>query len=301
LVRSGSSPLNSAAHKFLDVEAFVGFVAIDVCRSPVAAVMMTLVFVMFVIMPSLLPGMNPFLELPELWSEFHSRMIVAIADALDESLSRDYRVAVEKRVYLDRGDETVLIGIPDVAVMAAPSGLDRSTAVLDAPMTVEVPLAEEVQERFLEIREVGMGRVVTVIELLSPKNKQSKVGRETYLQKRDRIMMSQTHLVEIDWLRGGKALPMVGAVDSDYRMLVSVSDRRPQAQLYAFNLRQQIPAIALPLVGEAQVMLDSQPLLHRVYDKARFELAIDYQSPLSPKLSAEDAMWISGFVSGRAG
>lgn len=42
--------------------------------------------------------MNPFIEQPELWSEFHSRMIVAIADALDELISRDYRVAVEKRI-----------------------------------------------------------------------------------------------------------------------------------------------------------------------------------------------------------
>lgn len=53
-------------------------------------------------MPSPLPDMNPLieqLEQPELWSEFHSRMIVAIADALDDSLSRSYRVAVEKRVY----------------------------------------------------------------------------------------------------------------------------------------------------------------------------------------------------------
>lgn len=75
--------------------------------------------------------MNPFLEVPELWSEFHSRMIVAIADVLDETLSRDYRVAVEKRVYLDQGDETVLIGIPDVSVISPPSGSPMLTAVID--------------------------------------------------------------------------------------------------------------------------------------------------------------------------
>jgi hypothetical protein len=251
-------------------------------------------------MPSLLPGMNPFLEAPELWSEFHSRMIVAmtygrsetIADALDENLSRDYRVAVEKRVYLDQGDETVLIGIPDVSVMASPNSTATQTAVLDAPITVEVPLEEEVQERFLEIREVTTGRVVTVIELLSPKNKRSKVGREAYLQKRRQIMMSQTHLVEIDLLRGGETLPMTGAVGSDYRILVSASASRPKAQLYAFNLRQVIPPIAVPLNGTATVPLDLQPLLHRVYDKARLELAIDYQQSLSPKLSDEDTAWI---------
>jgi hypothetical protein len=67
-------------------------------------------------MPSPLPGMNPYLENPELWSEFHSWMIVAIADALDDCLSRDYRVAVEKRVYLSEAGESVLVGIPDVSV-----------------------------------------------------------------------------------------------------------------------------------------------------------------------------------------
>ncbi len=45
--------------------------------------------------------MNPFLETSELWSDFHSRMIVAIADALAESLSQGYRVAVEQRVLTD--------------------------------------------------------------------------------------------------------------------------------------------------------------------------------------------------------
>jgi hypothetical protein len=243
-------------------------------------------------MPSPLPGMNPFLEAPELWSEFHSRMIVAIADALDETLSRDYRVAVEKRVYLDQGDETILIGIPDVSVMAPPKATATPTAVLDAPITVEIPLEEEVKERFLEIREVATGRVVTVIELLSPKNKRSKMGRETYLQKRRQIMMSQTHLVEIDLLRGGEALPMTGAIESDYRILVSTSEHRPKAQLYAFNLRQVIPTIAVPLNDTATVSLDLQPLLHRVYDKARFELAIDYQQALSPRLSEQDTGWI---------
>jgi Protein of unknown function (DUF4058) len=75
-------------------------------------------------MPSPFPGMNPYLEHPELWSEFHSRMIVVTlavsakqhADGLDDLLSRDYWVAIEKRVYLSQNDESLLIGIPDVAV-----------------------------------------------------------------------------------------------------------------------------------------------------------------------------------------
>jgi Protein of unknown function (DUF4058) len=252
-------------------------------------------------MPSPFLGMNPFLEVPELWSEFHSRMIVAIADALDTTLSREYRVAVEKRVYLAQDDDTILIGIPDVSVTIAPSASILQTAVLEAPMTVEIPLAEEVQERYLEIREVATGRVVTVIELLSPKNKRSGIGRDAYLQKRQQIMISQTHLVEIDLLRAGEALPIIGGVASHYRILISPSSIRSKAHLYAFNIRQPIPsvlgsAIAIPLHQTTTIALDLQPLLHQVYDRARFELAIDYHQSPSPKLSDEDNSWLSGFI-----
>ena len=38
-------------------------------------------------MPSPFPGMDPYLENPDLWSEVHSRLIVAISDALDDQLS----------------------------------------------------------------------------------------------------------------------------------------------------------------------------------------------------------------------
>ncbi len=244
-------------------------------------------------MPSPLPGMNPFLESPELWSEFHSRMIVAIADALGETLSQEYRVAVEKRVYLSQCEETILIGIPDVAVTAVPNTATGMTALATEPLVVEIPLAEEVQERYLEIKEVATGRVVTVVELLSPKNKRSGEGRDAYLQKRQRIIMSQTHLVEIDLLRAGKSLPILGEAKSDYRILVSPSNLRPQANLYAFGLRQQIPQIQIPLIAETSVLLDLQLLLQQVFNRARFNLAIDYQQlPPPPQLSNEDLVWL---------
>jgi hypothetical protein len=249
-------------------------------------------------MPSPLPGMNPFLESSELWSEFHSRIIVAIADALSETLSQDYRVAVEKRVYLSQGEEMILIGIPDVSITAAPQFSAGGVAVAAEPVVVEIPLAEEVAERYLEIREVATGRVVTVIELLSPKNKRSGAGRDAYLQKRQRIMMSQTHLVEIDLLRGGGSLPMVGGTRSDYRILISQSSRRPKADLYAFSLRQPIPSIAVPLAEGSSVLLDLQLLLHQIYDRARFQMAINYQQIPLPQVSEADQIWVLACVQG---
>ncbi|MDJ0734194.1 MAG: DUF4058 family protein [Nostocaceae cyanobacterium] len=249
-------------------------------------------------MASPLPGMNPYLENPQLWSEFHSRMIVAIADALNDCLSRDYRVAVEKRVYLSENRESVLVGIPDVSVTASTQNQSKfNTTAVVQPLNVEIPIAEEVHERYLEIREGATGRVITTIELLSPKNKRSGQGPNVYLQKRRKILTSQTHFIEIDLLRGGEPLPIIGAVLSDYRILISRSSHRPQAQLYAFNIRQTIPAFPIPLrAGETEPLLDLQPLLHQVYDRARFELAIDYSQSCRPKLSPEDEAWVRGFL-----
>lgn len=56
-----------------------------------------------VAMQSPFPGMNPYLENPELWSEVHSRLIVAIADDLTAHLSEKYRVAIKKRTYFSGG------------------------------------------------------------------------------------------------------------------------------------------------------------------------------------------------------
>jgi Protein of unknown function (DUF4058) len=250
-------------------------------------------------MPSPLPGMNPYLENPELWSEFHSRMIVAIADALDDRLSRDYRVAVEKRVYLSESGESVLVGIPDVSVTASVANTTPATTVAAVvqPLNIEIPMVEEVQERFLEIREGATGSVITTIELLSPKNKRFGEGRSAYLQKRQRILTSATNLIEIDLLRGGEPFLMIDAVRSNYRILISRSYQRPKAQLYAFDLRQPIPGFPIPLrMEEQEPLLELQPLLNRVYDRARFELAIDYSQPCSPKLSPEDEAWLRSLV-----
>lgn len=47
-----------------------------------------------------------------------------------------------------------------------------------------------------------------MIEILSPGNKRpSSDGRKEYLLKREEIVGSETHLVELDFLRGGLRLP----------------------------------------------------------------------------------------------
>lgn len=252
-------------------------------------------------MPSPFPGMDPYLENPAFWSAVHNRLIVAIADDLVDHLNEKYRVEIEKRTYFSSDDESLLVGIPDVAVVtgrATESAISTATVPRSKqPQKVTVPIAEEVHERYLEIREVATGTVVTMIELLSPKNKRPGEGRLAYERKRNQVLASATHLIEIDLLRGGRPFPIIGESLGDYRILICRADQRPIADLYAFTLRQPIPSVPVPLMpGEAEPNLDLQKLLNYVYERGRYHLAINYsQSPQLP-LSEADAQWANTFL-----
>ena len=252
-------------------------------------------------MPSPFPGMDPFLEAPELWSEFHSRLIVALADSLSEQLSDEYRVAIEKRVYLSSSEESLLVGIPDVSVIGkeVKPTVSESTATAVTPRVVTIPMDEEVQERYLEIRDIATGSVVTAIEVLSPKNKRSGEGRQSYLKKRSRLLASLTNFVEIDLLRSGKPLPISGVERrAYYGILVSQSDRRPFAELYEFGLQQCIPPIPIPLKPEdPAIVVELQDLLAGIYRRAKYHLAIDYGRSLTPQLTRAEQDWVDELLS----
>ncbi len=142
--------------------------------------------------------MDPYLENPELWPDVHSRLIVAIGDDLTEHLSENYRVAIEKRTYFSSGDDSLLVGIPDISVVAKRTDeslpIATTTLISPEPITVAVPMAEEVQERYLEIRDVTTDAIITAIEILSPKNKRVGEDRQAYERKRNQVLASLTHL-----------------------------------------------------------------------------------------------------------
>lgn len=255
-------------------------------------------------MPSLFPGMDPYLEQSAFWSSFHSRLIVAIADAIEPQLGPQYYVEVETRTYQsDDQEQEVLIGIPDAAVFSKtgvpPSpALEQSesaTATHDRPQRVTVPMPVMVNERFLEVRETSTDAVVTVIEVLSPKNKRAGEGRVAYEKKRRTILGSATHLVEIDLLQGGKPMTLLGVqATAPYRILISRSYQRPAADLYSVSLQQPLPTVPIPLKpDDAEPLVELQPLVGGVYERGRYHTRIDYSRPVPPpELPASDQAWL---------
>lgn len=255
-------------------------------------------------MPNLFPGMNPYLEHPEIWPGVHHWLIVELARLLSPQLRPKYRVAVEVRMYETVGEEALLVGIPDLTVKGSQETAQQplnNVAVAQSPtqpQTVEVPLPETIKQGYLEVREVATREVVTAIEILSPVNKRSGKGRKQFESKRHKVLGSSTHLVEIDLLRQGQPMPVYrNNIETHYRILVSRGNRRPQADLYSFNLPDAIPTFPLPLKsGDREPSIDLQLLLNNIYDQASYDLAMDYQQEPVPGLSAEDTAWLNTWL-----
>lgn len=134
-------------------------------------------------MPSPFPGMNPYLENPELWPEVHHLLIPTIMESLVPLLRPKYRVAIEKRIYSFAGENPILVGIPDVTVLRSQTQTTprESNVAVAAPaemaVKVKVPVPVEFREAYLEIRDIAKGEVIAVIEVISPTNKRPVKGR----------------------------------------------------------------------------------------------------------------------------
>jgi hypothetical protein len=250
--------------------------------------------------PSPFPGMDPYLEGQLIWRDVHHNLISAIQTALAPQVAPEYYVAVEQRVTtveIARGEG---VREPDVAIVPTrpvpvPSG---GVAVAEAPtataVAVTLPYFEKVREGYIEIRDVENHVVVTAIEVLSRTNKLSSEGRQEYGKKRRAVLASVTSLIEIDLLRAGEPMQMEPMPQTDYRILVSRGWEHPHAILHAFGIRQAIPAVSVPLQwDEKEVSLAVGDLLAQLYERARYDLRVDYRAaPPEPSLSAEDAAWM---------
>ena len=252
-------------------------------------------------MPPPFPGMDPYLEHPGLWPDVHNGLISALRDELSPAVRPLYYVALEERVYLEEPPELLLVGRPDVTVVSTEPETQSPRRAPDGGrrvLEVELPAAIPARETYLEVRGVEEGDVVTVIELLSPANKRPGTGRRLYVEKRGVVLATWTSLVEIDLLRGGDPMPMLGPrIQSDYRMLVGRGWRRPKAELIAFGVRDTLPSLTVPLRrNDPEPRIDLGRVLHALYDRASYDLRINYRVPPVPPLEGDDAAWAAECV-----
>ncbi|MFN0051399.1 MAG: DUF4058 family protein [Planctomycetales bacterium] len=254
------------------------------------------------------PGLDPWLEAQ--WADVHTRFMVYASDQIDEQLPPDLQVRVEERLGIDADGEW-RSALPDVKVVergAVPPGAwtaKGATATIAEP--VYVPLEDEPPiERTIEIIDPRAGRVVTVIELLSPGNKSSEERRSAYRQRNRELIAGGVNLVEIDLIRSGShvlAIPEEKIpIDMAGGPLVCVRRAtRRGADLFSAPLREPLPNIPIPLrATDGDVVLRLQPIFDDIYRKGRYD-SIDYSHLPSPRLSLDDQQWADDLVRKKVG
>jgi hypothetical protein len=215
-------------------------------------------------MPSPFPGMDPYLEDEGLWPAFHHHLVMCLYQILLPGLVDRYRARVCQRHYVT---EQALF-----------------TSVV----------REEHHEDYVEIRQRNDGRLVTLLDVVSPANKTTRAGRTAYLDKRREA--AGASLVEVDLvLQGQPTLEYSrdGLPDWDYAVTVTRSTQPERYEIYTATLQKRLPRFRLPLApDDRDTVLDLHTAFTRCYDQAGFASRIDYKRDPATPLNDEDRRWL---------
>jgi hypothetical protein len=246
--------------------------------------------------------MDPFLELPAYWSDFHSTFINYWREAIADALPPNYEATLGERVYLVEHDpEARRLGYPGVAVtegeLSAPGAVRAAGAATLEPVTIPLRILEGPRETYIEILHQPERRLVTALELLSPANKEQP-GRTEYLAKRRALLYQDVHVIELDLLLGGQRLPWQEPLPrGDYYYLLCRGDQRPNCEVYSWPLPQPLPTLPVPLrAPDADIFINLATVLATAYERGRFRRRLPYRGSLPAFLPESSHAWVASVL-----
>jgi hypothetical protein len=210
--------------------------------------------------------MDPYLEDDGLWPVFHHQLVMCLYQILLPGLVDRYRARVSQRHYVT---EQALF-----------------TSVI----------REEHHEDLIEIRQRNDGRLVTLVDVVSPANKTTAAGRAAYLDKRREGKNAHANLVELDLvLQGQPTLEYSrdGLPDWDYAVTVTRSTQPERYEIYTATLQKRLPRFRLPLAADDRdTVLDLHTAFTRCYDQGGYSGRIDYGQDPAASLDEADRRWL---------
>ena len=178
------------------------------------------------------PGHESLHRAGGVWQDFHLAFLPALRGRLVAQVRPKYIVLLDEHIYVQEPPPTPrrLVGRADVWVSRPPSRKDRGAGgvgILETPVEVRIPEQDVRRVPFLEVRDRRERDLITTIELLSPANKRGGADREPYVAKRETLLKSGAHFVEIDLPRGGRPMALEGRPRAQYSVLVSRAGNAP--------------------------------------------------------------------------
>ncbi len=253
-------------------------------------------------MASPFPGMDPYIEQPTLWPDFHADLAAEIRAALNRAIQPRYVALLSPYTTYELVEIGEVRAIrPDVGVhsTAPERAVGPASAAAITPAPVLSLLLDEVPVDLysVEVRAVDDRVLVAAIEILSPVNKRrGHRAFEDYRRKRQDLVHSNAHFMELALLREGERSPLARPVPAaPYYVSLSRAARRPTVEVWPIQLADVLPVVPVPLSSpDPDVALDLGALVASVYERAGYGSLIDYSlPPPPPSLSAAEDAWLT--------
>jgi hypothetical protein len=210
-------------------------------------------------MPSPFPGMDPYLECESRWPTFHGHLVSSLKEILVPGLTDRYHAVILERRY-------------HAGSAAAKEG-------------------------FIEIRQSSDGRLITLMDVVSPANKATSAGREAYLEKRREGKNCNSNVVEIDLIVQGQPTldySREGLPEWDYAVTVTRSTQPVRYEIYTATLEKRLPRFRVPLAADDRdTVVDLQAAFARAYEQGGFARDVDYCREPGMPLSEEEHRWLA--------
>lgn len=204
-------------------------------------------------MPSPFVGMDPFLEEEELWPWFQHQLAITLQRMLSAEIGHRYSVPISERCFRAEHRDHC--------------------------------------EEYVGIHAKGDGRLVTLIDIVSPADKLTEAGRTACRDSRQAARESGASVVEIDLALRGEPLleySRAGLPHWDYAVTVTRRATPERHEVYTSTIEKRLPRFRLPLASEDRdTVVDLQEAFAQTYDDCGFGDLIDYRKNPAIPLSEE--------------
>jgi hypothetical protein len=204
-------------------------------------------------MPSPFPGMDPFLEEESLWPWFQHQLAIILQQMVSAGVGARYSVGIfERRFSAGHQDHC---------------------------------------EEYVGIHADADGRLVTLLDIVSPADKLTEAGRTAYRATRRAAQESKANVVEVDLVLRGEATleySREGLPPWDYAVTVTRATSPERYEIYTSALEKRLPLFRLPLASDDRdTVVNLQGAFSSAYDICGFGDQIDYRKDPAVPLSVE--------------
>jgi len=204
-------------------------------------------------MPSPFVGMDPFLEEERLWPWFQHHLAITLQRTLSSLVGERYSVEISERRFQAGNKEHC--------------------------------------DEYVSIHAKADGRLVTLLDIVSPADKLTEAGRAACKDTRQAAKESGASVVEIDLVLQGEPLlgySREGLPHWDYAATVTRGTTPERYEIYTSTLEKRLPRFRVPLASdERDTVVNLQDAFSQTYDDCGFANEIDYRKDPTVPLRVE--------------